>query len=97
MCVDECAYIFRNCLFFCFVIELLYSCVLPVCVLDVSVNQYAHVCVIFGAWLLLLLFHLLVCVQIIVAWVVFAMQLYVFCLLVCVFWCLTCVLVLSVV
>ena len=68
--------------FFCFVIELLYSCVLPVCVLDVSANRYAHICVYICA--LLLLFHLFVCVRIIVAWGVFAMQLYVFCLLVCV-------------
>ena len=65
---------------------IIYCCV-PVCVLDVSINQYAHICVYICAQLL---FRLCVCVRIIVVWVVFAMQLYVFSLLVCVCVCVWC-------
>ena len=52
-----------------------------------SINQYAHICAyICAQWL----FRLFVCVRIIVVWVVFAMQLYVFSLLVCVCVCVWC-------
>ena len=71
-------------------------CSFPVCVLDVSINQYAQISAyICAQWL----FRLFVCVRIIVVWVVFVMQLYVFsllvCVCVCVFGVVCCVIVVS--